>query len=138
VAVDRAVSAGWPKEAIMEPEQWFKDRKIGEGLPRELSKVTPAALKTLQDKEIDRIIVLLAEVMAKCGQERLERPQKKRRGSSHLVRKLHWHVATAEAPPASPAPRGGLAGVRLLWLAGGMEGLYQDRNENGTRLIWGC
>jgi hypothetical protein len=63
----------------MESEQSFKDRKIGEGLLRELGKVTPAALKTLQDKELDRIVTLLAEVMAKCGQERLERPQKKRR-----------------------------------------------------------
>jgi hypothetical protein len=63
----------------MESERWFKDRKIGEGLLRALGKVTPAALKTLQDKELDHIITQLAEVTAKCGQERLERPQKKRR-----------------------------------------------------------
>ena len=63
----------------MESEQWFKDRKIGEGLLRALGKVTPGALKTLQNKELDHIITQLSEVMAKCGQERLERPQKKRR-----------------------------------------------------------
>ena len=65
----------------MESEQWFKDRKISEGLLRALGKVTPGALKTLQDSELDQIIAQLAEVMAKCGQERLERPQKKRRRS---------------------------------------------------------
>jgi hypothetical protein len=55
----------------MESEQWSKDRKIGEGLLRALAKVTPGALKTLQHKE--------AEVMAKCGQERSERPAKKKK-----------------------------------------------------------
>jgi hypothetical protein len=63
----------------MESEQWSKDRKIGEGLLRALAKVTPGALKTLQDKELDHIITQLAEVMAKCGQERSERPAKKKK-----------------------------------------------------------
>jgi hypothetical protein len=63
----------------MESEQWSKDRKTGENLARALAKTTPAALKTLQDMELARIIELLAEVMAQCGQERRERPVKKKR-----------------------------------------------------------
>lgn len=59
----------------MESEQWFKDRKVGEALLRALGKVTPGALKTLQDKELDHIIAQLAEVVARCGQERSERPR---------------------------------------------------------------
>jgi hypothetical protein len=60
----------------MESEQWFKDRKAGENLLRALGKTTPASLKTLQDMELARIIGLLAEVIALCGQERRERPIK--------------------------------------------------------------
>jgi len=57
----------------MESEKWFKDRKPGEGLLRALAKTTPDALKTLQDKEFDRVIVLLATVTAACGHERGQR-----------------------------------------------------------------
>ena len=65
----------------MESEQWFKDRKTGENLLRALAKTTPAALKTLQDMELARILELLAEVMAQCGQERKDRPVKTKRPS---------------------------------------------------------
>ena len=46
----------------MESEKGINDRDVGEGLLRALAKTTPEALKTLQDKELDRVIVLLATV----------------------------------------------------------------------------
>jgi hypothetical protein len=64
----------------MESEQWFKDRKTAENLLRVLARTTPAALKTLQDAELARILELLPEVMALCGQERRERPRKAPKG----------------------------------------------------------
>jgi hypothetical protein len=63
----------------MQSQQWFKDRQAAEELLRALGKVTPAALKTLQDAELARIIELLAEAMGRCGQERRERPVTPRR-----------------------------------------------------------
>ena len=57
----------------MESGKWFKDRKRDEGLLQALAKTTPEALKTLQDKELDRVIVLLATVTAACGHERGQR-----------------------------------------------------------------
>lgn len=57
----------------MESEQWFKDRKAAETLLRALGRVDAAALKTLQDAELARIIELLADATAQCGQEKRER-----------------------------------------------------------------
>jgi hypothetical protein len=45
---------------------------------RALAKVTPAALKMLQDKELARITELLVEIIGQCGNEQRERPQKKK------------------------------------------------------------
>ena len=63
----------------MESEQWFKDRKVAERLMVALGKVTPGALKTLQDKELDHLVLLLAEAAGACGRERSERPKRARR-----------------------------------------------------------
>jgi hypothetical protein len=64
----------------MESEQWFRDRRVGEKLMVALGKVTPGALKTLQDAELDHVILRLAEVAGACGRERSERPKRTRRG----------------------------------------------------------
>lgn len=63
----------------MESDQWFKDRKAGEELLRATGKVTPAALKTLQDKELRRILELLSRAIGLCGIELEQRPAKAKR-----------------------------------------------------------
>jgi hypothetical protein len=63
----------------MQSEQWVKNRKAGEDVLRALGNVTPDVLKTLQDKELERIIVLLGEVAGACGREHSERPKTRRR-----------------------------------------------------------
>jgi hypothetical protein len=64
----------------MESEQRFKDRKVAERLMVALGKLTAGALKTLQDKELDHLVLLLAEAAGACGRERSERPKRTRQG----------------------------------------------------------
>jgi hypothetical protein len=66
---------------MMESEQWFEDRKAAENLLRALANLTPEVLKTLQDKELERITVLLAEVTAACGREHGDRASRPNRPS---------------------------------------------------------
>ena len=62
----------------MKSDQWFNDRKIGEELLRASAKVSPAALKTLNDLALRRTMELLAAAMGLCGLELQERPKKRR------------------------------------------------------------
>ena len=57
----------------MESRQWFSDRHAAENVLRVLAVVNPAALKTLQDAELTRLIQVLAQVMVDCGHERRQR-----------------------------------------------------------------
>ena len=57
----------------MDSDTWHRDRKAVERLLVALADITPAALKTLQTAELERIIVLLATMTAACGAERQQR-----------------------------------------------------------------
>ena len=63
----------------MKSDAWHEHRSAGEKLLVALSKATPDALKTLQDHELDRVIVLLSEVSAHAGAERAERNSQARK-----------------------------------------------------------
>jgi hypothetical protein len=63
----------------MDSRKWSKDRRIGETALRALAKITPDALKTLQDEELEHLILALATVTRACGRETSERALLKKR-----------------------------------------------------------
>jgi hypothetical protein len=73
---------------FMESEQWFKDRKIGERLMVALGNVTPAALRTLQDNELDLVITQLLRSRARAGGSAASRGNARRGGSKGAARSM--------------------------------------------------
>jgi len=57
----------------MEGDNWHQSRARAEAVLRALGTLKFEDAKTLQDAELDRVIMLLAEITGMLGQERLDR-----------------------------------------------------------------
>lgn len=63
----------------MKSDAWHANRNAAEKLLIALGKATPEALQTLQDHELERVIVFLTRAVALCGAERSIRTEQARK-----------------------------------------------------------